>query len=414
MDYCDVAIVGAGPYGLSIAAHLRGSGVRFRIFGSPMHTWREHMPDGMVLKSDGFASNLSDPTSAFTLKRFCDERGIAYDDMTIPVLVETLRAYGVAFQERMVPELEDTQVTRVARYSGGFRLELASGGTATARSVVIAVGITHFTVIPATLEHLPSELVTHSSNHRSLERFRGRSVTVIGAGASAIDLAVLLKDVGTDVVLVARRPALRFNTPPAKRRTLWDKVRRPSSTIGPGWRSLFYAEAPGLFYRLPESTRSRIVSTFLGPAAGWPMKERFVGRVPTYLGHDIEKAEVRQGLVCLTLNAAGARREHLTEHVITATGYRVDVRRLTFLSDDIQTALRVNQDVPVLSAQFETSLPGMYFVGMASKHSFGPVMQFACGARWTARRISRRLAEMCLPPHASASSDVVEPSRTVS
>ena len=66
MNNCQLAIVGAGPYGLSIAAHLRERGVNFRIFGTPMRTWREQMPRGMLLKSDGFASNLSDPQPVLT------------------------------------------------------------------------------------------------------------------------------------------------------------------------------------------------------------------------------------------------------------------------------------------------------------------------------------------------------------
>src|SRR5882672_7489182 len=70
----DVAIVGAGPYGLSIAAHLRSTDVTFRIFRRPMQTWREHMPNGMLLKADGFASNLADPASSFTLKSFVNRR----------------------------------------------------------------------------------------------------------------------------------------------------------------------------------------------------------------------------------------------------------------------------------------------------------------------------------------------------
>src|ERR1051325_8965346 len=81
----EIVIVGAGPYGLSISAHLRALGVSFRIFGSPMNTWRDHMPKGMFLKSDGFASNISDPEREFPLKEFCRQKGILYDDTRIPV-----------------------------------------------------------------------------------------------------------------------------------------------------------------------------------------------------------------------------------------------------------------------------------------------------------------------------------------
>ena len=391
-DRPNVVIVGAGPYGLSIGAHLRAAGVRFRIFGRPMQTWREHMPNGMLLKADGFASNLADPESVFTLKYFCESTGRSYDDTRIPIPVETFRDYGLAFQQRRVPEVEDTEVVGIEREAAGFRLDLSDGGHATAQHVVLAVGITHFDVLPMVLRHLPAELVTHSSAHAGIERFRGRDVTVIGAGASAIDLAVLLKDAGANVVLVARRTVLRFHDPPAAHRSLWTRLRCPRSTIGSGWRSLFYAKAPGLFYRLPAAVRWRIVRTSLAPAAGWPMKQRFAVTVPALLGHEVEMAEVRENRVCLVLASAGGRTEHLADHVIAATGYEVDLRRLAFLSGEVRSGIRTMGHAPVLSPYFETSIPGLYIVGFASKYCFGPVMQFACGAEWTARRISCRLA----------------------
>jgi hypothetical protein len=122
----EVAIIGAGPYGLSIAAHLRGLGVKFRIFGRPMDSWIAHMPEGMMLKSEGFASNIYDPGSDFTLKRFCAEQNISYSDTGVPVRLETFAAYGLAFKERMVPELEDKLVVGLDRFSGGFVLRLRS------------------------------------------------------------------------------------------------------------------------------------------------------------------------------------------------------------------------------------------------------------------------------------------------
>src|ERR1700721_2158254 len=115
----DVAIIGAGPYGLSIAAYFRSQGISFRIFGRPMDSWLDHMPKGMMLKSDGFASNIYDPAQQFTLGRFCAEKGIDYADTGIPVRIDTFNAYGLAFRERMVPELEDQLVMSVERASNG-------------------------------------------------------------------------------------------------------------------------------------------------------------------------------------------------------------------------------------------------------------------------------------------------------
>ena len=124
MKPSDVAIIGAGPYGLSIAAHLRARNVDFRIFGSPMHTWRAHMPKGMRLKSEGFASSLYDPDSAFTLEAYCKEKGLPYADTALPVPLETFTAYGLEFQKRFVPDLEDKLVVSLRRTGDGYQVAL--------------------------------------------------------------------------------------------------------------------------------------------------------------------------------------------------------------------------------------------------------------------------------------------------
>jgi cation diffusion facilitator CzcD-associated flavoprotein CzcO len=80
-----VAIIGAGPYGLSLAAHLCVGNLSYHIFGTPMSSWRNHMRTRTWLKSDGFASSLYDPDSAFTLARYCQEQSLPYADVDLPV-----------------------------------------------------------------------------------------------------------------------------------------------------------------------------------------------------------------------------------------------------------------------------------------------------------------------------------------
>jgi thioredoxin reductase len=391
----NTAIIGAGPYGLSVAAHLRRSGVPFRIFGRPMDSWRAHMPKGMMLKSDGFASNIYDPESAFTLGQFCAEQGIEYADAGVPVRLDTFSAYGLAFRERMVPELEDKLVKSVNRLQDGFLLQLEDGETVHARSVVLAVGITHFDYVPENLAHLPAEVLSHSARHHEVDRFRGRDVVVIGGGSSALDLAGLLHEAGAHVQLVSRRAELKFHSQPTgKPRSRWQQIRHPQSGLGPGMRSRFFADAPMAFHYLPERLRVEVVRRTLGPSGGWFIRDKVIGKVPLHLGCSPESAEVKNGEVRLRVRSAeGSEREIVAEHLIAATGYRVDLERLKFLSQEIRASLKALNGTPVLSSSFESSIPGLYFVGVAAANSFGPVMRFAFGAGFAARTITRTLTK---------------------
>jgi thioredoxin reductase len=401
----DTVIIGAGPYGLSIAAHLRRQGIPFRVFGRPMDSWLQHMPKGMMLKSDGFASDIYDPERAFTLRQFCAERGIAYADAGLPVHLETFGAYGLAFRDRMVPELEDKFVVNVDRAPGGFTLRLEDGETFQARRVVVAVGITHFEHVPENLAHLPSEFLSHSARHREVEPFRGSSVVVIGGGSSAMDLAGLLHEAGANVQLVSRRGELKFHSQPTgKPRSWWQKIRHPQSGLGPGMRSRFFADAPGAFYYLPERLRLEIVRRTLGPSGGWFIRDKVIGKIPLHLACTPQGAVIRNGRVHLSVQAAdGSKQEIVTEHIIAATGYKVNLERLKFLNPEIRTKVKAIQGAPVLSSTFESSIPGLYFAGVAAANSFGPVMRFAFGAGFAARTVTRALAKSASRESASIS-----------
>jgi thioredoxin reductase len=401
----NTAIVGAGPYGLSIAAHFRRRGIPFRIFGRPMDSWLAHMPKGMMLKSDGFASNIYDPESAFTLGKFCAERGIDYADAGLPVRLETFTAYGLAFRDRMVPELEDKLVVGIDRLGDGFRVQLDDGETLEARTVVLAVGITHFEYVPENLAHLPPEFLSHSARHREVEPFRGRHVVVIGSGASALDSAGLLHEAGAQVELVSRRTELKFHSQPTgKPRSGWQQIRHPQSGLGPGLRSRFYADAPAAFHYLPEGLRLDVVRRALGPSGGWFIRDKVMGKVPLHLGCTPQTAEVQNGKVHLKARTEdGSDREIVTGHVIAATGYKVDVERLQFLSPKVRSQIKALNRAPVLSSSFESSVPGLYFAGVSAANSFGPVMRFAFGAGFAARTLTRALEKSLSRVSASVS-----------
>ena len=392
MTKCDVAVIGAGPYGLSIAAHLRAQGVDFRIFGRPMDTWRSNMPKGMRLKSEGFASGLYDADSSFTLADYCKEKGLPYADSGLPVPLETFTAYGLEFQRRFVPELVDTLVVSLRRAGAHYEVRLETGEVVAARRVVVAVGLSYYEYVPPLLSVLPGTHLTHSARHRTVEHFRDREVIVVGAGASALDLAALLHQAGARVEVVARTPEIRFYDPPSAFRSFIQRLRDPQTVIGHGWRLYLCANMPGLFRQMPKKFRLDRVKRLLGPGPGWFIAEEVIGKVPLHVGSTITAATVQNDGVSLQFtDRAGTERTLHAEHIIAATGYKVDLRRLTFLDADDLAHIRSVEQTPVLSSNFESSLPGLYFVGASAANTFGPLLRFACGAKFTARRVARHL-----------------------
>jgi thioredoxin reductase len=402
-----IAIVGAGPYGLSIAAHLNARDIPFRIFGSPMSVWATGMPRGMRLKSEGFASSLSDPKSEFTLRDYCRQERIPYSDVGEPVSLETFVAYGLAFQKRFVPNLEDRLVTSLRRESAGFELLLQDGERVFAGRVIVAVGITYFANIPPILAGLPSALVSHSSVHSDLTGFRGRRIAVVGAGASALDLAGLLHRAGASVDLIARAPSIRFQDPP-RPRSWTERLRYPRTGIGSGLDMVFYAHLPHWFQRLPERLRLDRVRKILGPAPGWFSKNDVVGKVSFHLGMEIAGARGEAGRVVLELTGRDGQQERVeADHVIAATGYQVDLHKITFLDPKLCAQIRKTGAAPALSASFQSSVPGLYFVGVSAANSFGPLMRFAFGAKFTAQRLARHLARVATQPARNESNKAI-------
>jgi thioredoxin reductase len=395
-EMVDVVIVGAGPYGLSIAAHLSKTSVNFRIFGTPMQTWLEKMPAGMMLKSDGFASSLYDPESTFTLRDYCAENKLPYADVGVPVPLETFVAYGLEFRKRFVPQLEQTNILTIKRSGSGFELQTDLGETVHARKVVVAVGITHFGYLPQFLSDLPEQYVSHSLRHSDLTIFQGKKVAVIGAGASAVDIAAILHKSGAGVSLIARRTAIAFQKPSKEPRPLLQRVTNPRSGLGPGWKSRLCTDAPLLFHSMPREFRLQVVRKHLGPAPGWFVRDQVVDRFPLHLGATLRHAEVENGRVRVKFgNGNGDDQELDVDHVIGATGFKVAISKLRFLDEAIRAHIHTVEDTPVLSRKFESSVPGLYMVGIASANSFGPLTRFAYGAKFTARRISAHLAQQC-------------------
>jgi thioredoxin reductase len=400
--HTQVAIIGAGPYGLALAAHLREREIPFRIFGRPMESWLTYMPEGMYLKSEGFASSIADPLGQYTLEDFCRRSGRAYGAYGEPVSIETFAEYGLWDQQTVVPQVEGADVQTVRAEVGGYEIALATGEMIRARRVVVAAGHVPYRYVPPELRDLPADRVSHSADHRDFRGFEGKEVAVIGGGQSALETAALLREQGALPVVLVRKQSISWNDSPSSNhvpthderpRTLRDRVPRPVAPLGAGWRLWFYSELPMLVFAFPEATRLRLVREVLGPAGAWWLRDRVEGQVTILLGHSVVGGSGDSGKVRLRVASVGAGETELAvDNVIAATGYRVSLDRLAFLAPQLQARLRHLQGAPILSSCFESSVPGLYFVGLAAANSFGPVMRFVCGTGFAARRVTTHVA----------------------
>lgn len=393
----EVVVIGAGPYGLSVAAHLRHFRIPCRVFGRPMSMWQEHAPKGMTLKSDAFASSFASPGDGYPLQQFYRDTGRNdYSHIGHRVPAQTLVEYGHEFQRRQVGEVEEAEILEVARQGDGFDVKLDTGESVAARKVVVAVGLLALRHIPDILAGLPASLLSHSSAHHDLAKFQGRRVVVVGGGQSACELAALLNEAGARVTLLARRPIHWYDPDnedqPNVRRSTWQRIRRPNFGLGPGWRTWFWSEMPYGFSYLSQAVRHDKAYSAFGPAgSGWT-KNRVEGVVPILTGRlcqvQDDGAEAR-----LSVASDAGDIELVADHVIAATGYRSDTRLLSFL-DPLQHGLRSIDGTPVLNRSFEASVRGLYFAGYLSAATFGPSMRFIYGAGFAARRISGHLSHL--------------------
>ncbi|MCX4819050.1 NAD(P)-binding domain-containing protein [Streptomyces sp. NBC_01142] len=419
----DLAVIGAGPYGLSVAAHAAAAGMRLRMFGRTMESWRDHMPAGMFLKSEPWASNLSDPAGIHTLSRYGTVRGFEAVHGN-PLPIGTFSDYGMWFAERAAPPVEEQTVTLVAPAVGGFRVETAEGERLAARAVVLAVGVLPFVHIPEPLAELPALYCSHSSGHGDLSGFRGKEVLVVGAGQAALETATLLAEEGARPCLLARTDRLTWNAVAAPlRRGLLPALRNPHSGLGTGWANWAYSEIPWAVRQLPPGVREHIASTALGPAGAWWLRERYEQRVPALLGHSLHSAVVSRGRVRVGLRAPdGSTTAIDTDHVVAATGFTPDLDRLGLLDAELRRVIETvgSGRAPELNAGFESSYPGLFFAGLLAAPSFGPSMRFVHGATFTAGRlvagVRKRLRGRTparlphpAPPASTAGSNAVRP-----
>ena len=388
MDKCDVAIIGAGPYGLSAAAHLKQlKGLDLRLFGEPMSFWERYMPEQMVLRSPWAGTHIADPENRLTLdvyKRTNGNHHLAY-----PVPLVDFIKYGHWFHEQTALPADQRKVLRTEPAPNGYQLTLEDGETIHARRVIIAGGIQPFAYRPRMFERLPASLVTHTSELRDFGQFRNKEVLVIGAGQSAVEAAVFLREAGAHAEVLIRNSSLHW-----LRHDSWKHAKAiawmfyGSADVGPAGISLL-VQRPNWFRRLPRRVQNWWGRRAIRPAVSQRLEGRTrcmliqTGRFPVQTRVERERLRVR-------LNDGS---ERVVDHVVLGTGYRINVALYPFLSAELLNRLELVDGYPRLDAGFESSLPGLHFLGAPAAWSFGPLMRFVAGTEFVSPALSKRIRQ---------------------
>ena len=386
----EVVVIGAGPYGLAVAAHLKSRGIATHVFGEPMSFWRLNMPKGMKLRSPLAATDISDPENAHSLETYSRSRGASLAEQ-LPI--ETFVDYGGWFQTRAVPDLDRRLVVRIEATGDGYLVVPAGGEPVFARRVVMATGLANQQFRPPVFAGAAAGLVTHTSDHDGFDDFRDKRVAVIGRGQSACETAALLSEAGARAEIICRGPIHWLGA--GRHAGGWRRQMRgrlssllqAPSAVGPFPLS-WLVEAPSLARMLPQDMRAAFnAATLRAGAAGW-LRPRF-GEVNIISDVEIVGAAANGHGVELKF---AERDPRVFDRVILATGYKFDVARLGMLAPELRSAIACRAGSPVLSAGFESSAPGLHFVGAGAVASLGPLMRFIAGTGFTGRRVASGIA----------------------
>jgi thioredoxin reductase len=385
MTDTNVAIIGAGPYGLTAAAHLRRAGVDVRVIGQPMSFWQK-MPAGLLLRSNWTATCIAEYQGELSLDSFCAATGTSFGT---PVPLDRFIDYGMWVQQQVAPDVDRRLVETLEPGPGGFRLTLADGTAISARRVVVAAGIELFANRPAVAAGLPPELASHTGDHRDFHRFRGAQVLVVGGGQSALECAALLHESGARAEVAVRQDHVIWLHGGKYQRMLgrYAGLVYAPTDVGPMGLSRLVA-VPDVFRQLPRRAQDPLAYRAIRPAGAKWLPPR-LAEVPVTLNRTVVSATERDGQVHVIF-ADGATQT--VDHLLFGTGYRVDITRYPFLTAELTARIKRAGGYPLLGRGMESSVPGLHFLGAPAAWSFGPIVRFVSGGWYTGRALVQTIA----------------------
>jgi cation diffusion facilitator CzcD-associated flavoprotein CzcO len=363
MRVVSLLVIGAGPYGVAVAARAIERGIDTLVVGHPMGFWTDHMPEGMFLRSG--ADWHLDASGVDTFEAFIEDRGLSAAQID-PVPIAVFREYAAWFQTQKHVSVRDRLVTRVEHNGDTFVASLDDGTQTAANAVVIAPGVSHFRQFPEWATVLPEGVSAHTCDLVRFRELAGARVLVIGGRQSAYEWAALLGEHGAEQVDIVHRHAT-----PRFERVSWkfvDPYLDATLSRRGWWRSLSATEQGEIAQRFWEVGRLRLE---------WWLKPRLSDeRIRSWPGTRVVESSVTgSGPVSVTLSSG----DSLTfDYLIFATGYQADFARIPYLAE-VAASLDVIDGFPVLDDAFQSSIAGLYITGFASTRDFGPFFGFTKG-----------------------------------
>jgi lysine/ornithine N-monooxygenase len=385
----DLAVVGAGPYGVSLAATNRD--LRTAVFGDPFGTW-EQMEPTMQLRAAPDEMNLSARPDRGTLAEWSRTTGAEPEQ---PLRVRTFLSYGRWFVDRFVPDLRGDKVEAITEAAGGRLAVEAHSGAVRARAVVLSVGITPFPYAPPELEALvDGDQVAYATEPLRRPLRRDERVAVIGGGQSAVEAAARAAAAGAATTLLVRHRVNWFadREPFAPRGALGRRLYHmlyPAVGYGPPPLNRLVLR-PDLFARLPRGAARSLNARLLRPGAS-PWLRDAVADAVDVREHTVVQSVNVNGDVRLLL---GDDRTLEVDRLLLGTGFRFRPDRLDFLPEPLRRRIATRDGWPVLDRWFRSSDPRISFVGYAAEGRFGPIARFVLGVPFTTARVREQTREL--------------------
>ena len=379
-------MIGAGPFSLATAAYAKSSGMDVTVVGKTLEFWNNHMPRGMLLRSD-FDWHL-DARGVHTFEAYMEESKLTRE-ASRPISLSLFCDYVNWFMRKYELNVTNQYVSNLSFQNGAYVATLEDGSEIHTTRVLLGLGFSNFRHFPSDLiSKLPAGSFKHTYDMVDFESLRNQRVLLVGGRQSAHEWAVLIHEAGAEEIHISyRHPAPRFAE------SEWSWVQRMASLAledHAWWRKLTKPERESIQQRFFAEGRLKL-EPWLSPRIDQK-------NIHIHLQTNVRSVTPSEKRYRVELD----NNETFDVHqIILATGYRVEMRNVSFLDASIWNHLNIEEGYPVLDPEFQTSLPGLYITGFAATRDFGPFFGFTVACPVAAKIIGDDLTTRTRSPKGS-------------